>query len=285
VREMIEKAIAKFKENIKTNVLKYSLSVPLNSWRFSLVLFLFTFWTAYLTRSGIANILKYKKALNNSQGNVGFLFNCFWNKSYDRLFPHLLAEDPARYMRYVRVEGEEHIKRLKARNTGVILISGHFGPAFRSLVFKEAFGMDVSSFSNVSVRKKVSSSSAKLYRRNSSFPYYAVGEEKQFQEALIRGEWINFLNDIPLKKRDSQNFTLFGKEIYMSELPFKTSIQYNIPILFVSVTRKEHRFYVSILPIDKFSTQKEGLRKYILLLEKMLSTDPYSGIFIAEHHF
>ena len=45
-------------------------------------------------------------------------------------------------------------------------------------------------------KKKVCNSSAKLHKINSSFPYYAVGEEKQFQEGLLRKEWINFLNDV-----------------------------------------------------------------------------------------
>lgn len=282
---MIKKAVAKFKEKTKSNIFKFSLRVPLESWRFSLILFFFTFWTAYVSRPYFGNILKYKRAIKNSDGNLKFLFNCFFRKSYDRLFPQLLAEDPGKYLKYVRIEGEEHIRRLREKNTGVILLSGHFGPAFRSLVFKEALGMDVSTFSDGNYRKKISNSSAKLYRINSSFPYYAVGEEKQFQEALQRGEWINFLNDVPLKKRDSQNFTLFGKEMYVSELPFKVSLKNNIPILFVGVTRKKLRYHVSVMPMDNFSTQKEGLSKYILLLEKVLSADPYSGVFIAERHF
>jgi hypothetical protein len=51
------------------------------------------------------------------------------------------------------------------------------------------------------------------------------------------------------------------------------------------MTRKKLRYHVTVMPMDNFSTQKEGLSKNILLLEKLLSADPYSGVFIAEHHF
>lgn len=71
----------------------------------------------------------------------------------------------------------------------------------------------------------------------------------------------------------------------MSELPFKISIQYNIPILFVGITKRKRQYYVSIIPIDDFNTQQEGLKKYIALIEKLLCRDPYAGNFIAETHF
>lgn len=282
---MIKESVDKIKIKTKNAAFKMALRLPLDSFIFRCVLVVFTFWTAWLSRKTTANLLRYKKAVNNTEGNIRFLFNCYFRKSYDRIFPHLLAEDPERYMKYVRIEGVEHIKRLREKNTGVIMLSGHFGPAFRTLVFKEALGLNVSTFSDGSYRKKISTSSAKLYRINSSLPYYAVGEEKQFQEALTRGEWISFLDDVPVKKRDPENFSIFGREIYVSELPFKTSLQYNIPILFVGVTRKNRRYYISVEPMEKFGSQKEGLGKYVRLLEKVLSADPYSGIFIAENHF
>jgi hypothetical protein len=124
-------------------------------------------------RAKIGNIALYKKAINNSQLNIIFIFNCFMGESYSRIFPHLLAENPGRYMKYVCIEGKDYVQRLIDKDTGVILISGHFGPMFRSLVFKEAFGKDVSSFVNTDYRKKVCNASAILHKINSSFPYYA----------------------------------------------------------------------------------------------------------------
>ena len=281
----IKNAIEKFKKKVKNVVFKIALRTPLNSYRFLSILVVITLWTIYRNRAKIRNIARYKKAINNSQLNIIFIFNCFIGESYNRIFPHLLAENPGRYMKYVCIEGKDYVRQLIDKDTGVILISGHFGPMFRSLLFKEAFEKDVSSFASTDYKNKVCNASAKLYKISSSFPYYAVGEEKQFQDGLLRREWINFLNDVPVKKRDSNNHTLFGKNIYLSELPFKVAIKYNIPILFVGVTRNKCQYTVSILPIDEFNTPKEGLGKYIALLTELLCNDPYASIYIADYHF
>jgi lauroyl/myristoyl acyltransferase len=281
----IKNATEKFKQKVRKVVFKISLRTPLNSYRFHFILVAIALWNVYRYRAKIESIARYKKAINNSQLNIIFIFNCFMAKSYGRIFPHLLAENPGRYMKYICIEGKDYVRQLMDEDTGVILISGHFGPMFRSFLFKEAFGKDVSSFANADYKKKVFNAPAKLYKINSSFPYYAVGEEKQFQEGLLRGEWINILNDVPVKKRDSNNQTLFGKNIYLSELPFKVAIKYNIPILFVGITRNKRQYTVSIRPIDEFNTPKEGLGKYIALLAELLCNDPYASMYIAENHF
>ncbi|MGA3281269.1 MAG: hypothetical protein ABSD50_09820 [Smithella sp.] len=281
----IKNATEKFKQKVKNAVLKIALQTPLNSYRFHFILVVITLWNIYRNRAKIKNLARYKKATNNSQLNIIFIFNCFMAESYSRIFPQLLAENPGRYMKYICIEGKDYVRQLMDEDTGVILISGHFGPMFRSLLFKEAFGKEVSSYAHMAYKKKISNASVKLYRINSSFPYYAVGEEKQFEEGLLRREWINFLNDVPVKKRDSNNQTLFGKNIYLSELPFKMAIKYNIPILFVGMTRNKRQYTVSILPIDEFNTPKEGLEKYIALLAEFLCKNPYASMYIAENHF
>ena len=285
----ITNAIKEFKGGVKKVVLKTALWTPLNSYRFFFVLVVSTLWYTYTFRKKIGNILGYKKALNNSQKNIVFLFNYFLNKTYDRIFPHLIVENPKKYLKYVCIEGEEYVRQLMDNDRGVILISGHFGPMFRTLrtlLFKEVFGIGISSFASVDTKNIYCNSSEKIHKIMSSFPIYAVGEEKQFLEGLLRKEWISFLNDVSLKKRaSSRNHTLFGKNVYFSELPFKLSIKYNIPILFLGTTRIKRQYLLSILPIDEFSTQEEGLEKYIALIEKLLCHDPYGDNFIAERYF
>jgi lauroyl/myristoyl acyltransferase len=283
--DKIKYAIIDYKIKVKKLVLKTALWTPLNSHRFTFMLSVLTLWYAFRCGQKIPGILRYKKAIHNSENNIAFVFNCFLSHNYDRIFPHLLAENPEKYLQYVSIEGKEYVRELAGRNTGVILISGHFGPMFRTLLFKEAFGIGVSSFSNAYLKDKVSNSLAKLHKVNSSYTYYAVGEEKQFQEGLLRKEWINFLNDLPLKKRESNNQTLFGKKIYLSELPFKLSLKYNIPVLFVGTTRIKRQYYVTIMPINGFHTQQEGLGMYLALVEKLLCRDPYASIYIAETFF
>jgi len=270
---------------IKLLVLRIALRLPLNSYRFTMMLNAWTLWYAFRRRHKIGGILRYKKALKNSQNSIAFVFNCFRSHNYGRIFPHLLAENPKKYLRYIRMEGEKHVRQMISKDTGVILISGHFGPMFRTFLFKEVFDIGVSTFSNMRFKEKVSASRAKLHQVNSSFPYYAVGEEKQFQEGLLRKEWINFLNDVPVGKRDSNQQTLFGKRIYFSELPFKLSLKYNIPVLFVGTTKISRDFFVSIAPIEGFQTPAEGLRQYIGLVEKTLIRDPYANLYIAETFF
>jgi lauroyl/myristoyl acyltransferase len=281
----IKNMLKEFNEKAEKVVFKTALRTPLNSYRFLSILIVVTLWDIYKCREKIGNIMRYKKAVNNSQRNIVFLFNCFLSKSYDWIFHHLVSENPEKYLKYVCIEGEEYVRQLLDKDTGVILISGHFGPLFRTQLFKEVFGICVSSFASEDNKKYFKNSPEKKNKIIASFPIYAVGEEKQFQEALLRKEWINFLNDVPLAKRGSQNHTLFGKTIYLSEFPFKISLKYNIPILFVGTTRIKSQYYVSILPIDEFHTQGEGLEKYIALLEKLLCHDPYAGCFIAEFHF
>lgn len=275
----------KYLEKQDKVVIKAALWTPLNSYRF---LFIFGFLALqhfHIGRKKIGNIIRYKKAIKNSQRNIVFLFNCFLNRGYDWIFPCLFAENPRKYWKYVCIDGKEYVKQLMDKDTGVILISGHFGPILQTLLFKEVFGISLSTFASAEVKKRIFNSSAKIDKIKSSFPYYVVGEEKQFQEGLLRKEWINFLNDVPVKKRSSDNPNLFGKDVYLSELPFKVSLKYNIPILFVGMTRIKRQYHVSILPISEFSTQREGLEKYVALLEKLLSRDPYAGTFIAEVHF
>jgi lauroyl/myristoyl acyltransferase len=283
--DTVNNAIEKIKEKLKKVVLKTSLCTPLDSYRFLFILVVLTFWNTFRLRKRVGNLKRYKKAINSSQSNIVFVFNCFLSSNYNRLFPHLLAENTEKYLKYVSIEGKEYVRQLMEKETGVILISGHFGPDFRTLLFKEIFGIGVSTFARKAFKQKIGNSSFKLYKVNNSSPNYAVGEEKQFQEGLLRKEWVNFLNDVPVKKRESNNQTLFGKNIYLSELPFKLSITYNIPILFVGTTRIKRQYHVSILPIDEFQTPAEGLGKYIALMEKLLCRDPYAGSFIAEKHY
>jgi lauroyl/myristoyl acyltransferase len=282
---VIKNAIEEFARRMKKVVLKIAFRLPIKSCRFFFVLLVSTFWYVYTGRKIIGNILRYKEALNNSQKNIVFLFNYFLNKTYDRIFPHLIAENPGKYLKYVCIEGEEYVRRIMDNDRGVILISGHFGHMFTQLLFREAFGISISAFASAEQRKIFCNSSEKINKIISSLPIYAVGEEKQFQEGLLRKEWIAFLNDVPVAKRSSHRRTLFGKKIYFSELPFKLSIKHSIPIIFVGITIIKRQYIFSILPIDGFYTQEEGLEKYITLIEKFLLRDPYVGSYIAEHYF
>ena len=284
----IENAVKRFKGGVKKVVLRIALWTPLNSYCFLFILVILTFWYAYAYRKKIGNILEYKKAVKNNQKNIIFLFNYFLNKAYDRIFPHLIAENPNKYLKYVCIEGEEYVRQFLNIDRGVILISGHFGPmnrTLRTLLFKEVFGISVSAFASVDQKEKYYNSPEKIYKIISSFPIYTVGEERQFLEGLLRSEWVSFLNDIPMQKRDSHHHTLFGKNMYFSELPFKLSIKFNIPILFLGITRIKRQYLLSIIPIDGFCTQKEGLDKYIALIEKLLCHDLYAANFITEEHF
>jgi lauroyl/myristoyl acyltransferase len=285
MNDTMKNMLKKFNEKVEKFVLKAASWTPLNSCRFLFILVVVTLWNIYIFREIIGNIIRYKKAINNSQRNVVFVYNCFLSESYNWIFRHLVAENPNKYLKYVSIEGKEYVRRLMDKDTGVILISGHFGPMFRTLLFKELFGIGVSSFATADNKKKYLNSPEKKNKIISSFPIYAVGEEKQFQEGLLRKEWINFLNDVPVEKRGSHNYTLFGKNIYLSEFPFKVSLKYNIPILFVGTTRIKRQYHVSIMPMNEFHTQGEGLEKYIALLETLLCRDPYAGSFIAEYHF
>lgn len=284
----LENAVKRLKGGVKKVVIKIALWTPLNSYRFFFVLVVSTLWIAYTCRKKIGNILGYKETIKNSQNNIVFLFNYFLSKTYGRLFPHLIAENPKKYLKYVSIEGAEYVRQLIDNDRGVILISGHFGhmsPTLRALLFKGVFGISVSSFMTAENKKYFLNSSAKKHKVFSSYPIYTVGEEKQFLEGLLRKEWISFLNDISLKQRGHCNHTLFSKNIYFSELPFKLSIKYNIPILFLGTTRIKRQYLLSILPIDSFCTQEEGLEKYISLIEKILCYDPYASNFIAEKYF
>lgn len=276
--------IKKFSEIVGKCIIKIALAVPLNSFRFSFILVVITLWDILNCGRNISSILRYRKAIEKTQTRF-ILFKCFMSRNYDWLFQYLVAENPKKYLQYVCIEGEEYVRELMKKDTGVILISGHFGPFFRTLIFKEVFGIRVSAFASVSNKNIFFTSSEKRDKIISSFPIYTVGEERQMQEGLLRKEWVIFLNDVPVKKRGSSHYTLLGKNVYMSELPFKISISHNIPILFVGVTKIKRHYHVSIIPIKDFNTQQDGLKVYIALIEKLLCHDPYAGNFIAETHF
>lgn len=274
-----------FPEKAKNAALKTALRTPLNSYRFFSILFTVTLCHIYMNRKDIGSIIRYKKAINHYQKNILFVFNYFLRNSYDLIFTDLIAEKPKKYLNYIYIEGKEYVRQLMDKNTGVILLSGHFGPLFRTLLFKEVFGISVSSFAAPETIKALKNPSQTINKMFASAPLYAVGEEEQFQEALLRKEWISFLNDVPVKKRGDDKYFLFGKNIYLSELPFKISLKYNIPIMFIGITMSKHQYHVSILPMDNFHTQKEGLKKYIAMVERMLRCDPYAGNYIAVKHF
>jgi lauroyl/myristoyl acyltransferase len=266
-------------------ILKAALMVPLDSYRFRIILIIVTLWDMLHCLKKIKNFLRYQKAMKNFQHSVIFIFNCFLSANYDWLFKDLIAENPQKYLQYVSIEGEESVRRLMEQDTGVLLIAGHFGPFFLTLLFKEFFGIRTSSFASVDNKKYFTTSSKKKDKIISSNPIYAVGEETQMQEGLLKKQWIKFYNDVPVAKRRSHHSTLFGRNVYMSELPFKISLKYNIPILFIGVRKNKYQYHLSITPLDDFDTQQEGLRKYMASIEKLLCRDPYSGCYIAMEHF
>jgi len=101
----IKNAIYNFKQKVKNAVLKIALRTPLNSYRFDFILVVITLWNIYRNSAKISNIARYKKATNNAQPNIIFIFNCFMAESYSRIFPQLLAENPGKYMKYISIEG------------------------------------------------------------------------------------------------------------------------------------------------------------------------------------
>ena len=274
-----------FRNFRKRLFMKTVLKMSPGSCSFTLLMTLFTLQNLKKEKYAIERIVRYKEALGSTENNARFVFKCFYSLSYDMLYRHLFAENPQKYLQYIHMDGKEHVRRLLAQDTGVILISGHFGPKIRNLLFKEVFGIDAASFVGPTYKEEIDPSSGKLYEILSLCKYYIVGEEKQLQEGLKKKEWIIFLNDYPVKKRESNNQTLFGKRVYFSELPFKISLEQNIPLLFLGTTRIKHKYQISILPLDNFQTKQEGLAKYISIVEDLLRRDPYAGFFTAANQF
>ena len=252
---------------------------------FTLLMALFTLQNLKKEKYAIERIVRYKEVLGSSENNARFVFKCFYSRSYDILYRHLFVENPQRYLQYIHIDGKEHVRRLLGQDTGVILISGHFGPNIRNLLFKEVFGIDAVAFVGPTYKEEIDTSSGKLYETLSLYKYYLVGEERQLQEGLKKNEWIVFLNDYPVKKRESNIQTLFGKRVYFSELPFKLALELNIPLLFFGTTRIKNQYQVSIMPLDNFKTKQEGLAKYISIVEDLLRRDPYAGFFTAANQF
>ncbi len=278
----IEDAFRNFKNRL---FIKAALKMSPGSCGFTLLMTLFTLQNLKKEKYAIERIVRYKEALGSTENNARFVFKCFYSLSYDMLYRHLFAENPQKYLQYIHMDGKEHVRRLIAQDTGVILISGHFGPKIRNLIFKEVFGIDAASFVSPDYKEEIDTSSGKLYETLSLYKYYLVGEERKLQEGLKKKEWIIFLNDYPVKKRDSNIQTLFGKRVYFSELPFKLALELNIPLLFFGTTRIKNQYQVSILPLDNFKTKKEGLSKYISIVEDLLRRDPYAGFFTAANQF
>ena len=287
-----EKIILKGKEaedafrNFKKRLfIKTVLKMSPGSCGFTLLMALFTLQNLKKEKYAIERIVRYKEVLGSSENNARFVFKCFYSRSYDILYRHLFVENPQRYLQYIHIDGKEHVRRLLGQDTGVILISGHFGPNIRNLLFKEVFGIDAVAFVGPTYKEEIDTSSGKLYETLSLYKYYLVGEERQLQEWLKKNEWIVFLNDYPVKKRESNIQTLFGKRVYFSELPFKLALELNIPLLFFGTTRIKNQYQVSIMPLDNFKTKQEGLAKYISIVEDLLRRDPYASFFTATNQF
>jgi hypothetical protein len=66
----------KYLEKQDKVVIKAALCTPLNSYRFLFILGFLTLQHFHIGRKKIGNIILYKKAIKNSQGNVEFLLNC-----------------------------------------------------------------------------------------------------------------------------------------------------------------------------------------------------------------
>lgn len=287
-----EKIILKGKEaedafrNFKKRLfIKTVLKMSPGSCGFTLLMALFTLQNLKKEKYAIERIVRYKEVLGSSENNARFVFKCFYSRSYDILYRHLFVENPQRYLQHIHIDGKEHVRRLLGQDTGVILISGHFGPNIRNLLFKEVFGIDAVAFVGPTYKEEIDTSSGKLYETLSLYKYYLVGEERQLQEGLKKNEWIVFLNDYPVKKRESNIQTLFGKRVYFSELPFKLALELNIPLLFFGTTRIKNQYQVSIMPLDNFKTKQEGLAKYISIVEDLLRRDPYASFFTATNQF
>ncbi len=222
---------------------------------------------------------KYKYAIGNNKNSMQFILNTFSRQTTDTILSMVLYKYPDCFSKYVIVEGEDYVKEFQRTNKGVLVIGNHGGPLMlQTYLFSKVFNIPLSSYSAPWLKSETYLSK-EINQLVQQSPVYFTGEEKKFLKALLSGEWINILLDVDVNEHQSPNCTFANHPIQLSQFPFRISLKYNIPILYLEIKRGGNgdKIQINIRPINKFSKPEDGLNKYVQFLESTIFSDYYSN--------
>ena len=226
-------------------------------------------------------LLRYRDITGCPDNKIFFLFNYFFRRSTEPILGMMICEKPEKFLPQIRITGGEHVTKLKDSAHGVLVIGNHGGPQLlQSFLFAQVFGVPLGSYTdrfNRWARERPALTACE--RIFKSQPCYRTGQEKALLKGLLSGVWVNMLLDSPLQQQLLNNCRLLGSDVALSQFPFRISLQYAVPLLFVGIERSAEsgRILVTIEPIENFDNPLEGLSLYVEKLEKILRTDPYGN--------
>jgi len=227
----------------------------------------------------IYRIIDQVEELRNHKNKKKFVENVFGN--YGRIFaeyPHLKNFRNNKLEKYILIEGEEHLKKIKDQNKRAVFISGHFNNFELMAMQIEKAGIDLAAIyrplNNIFLNKimekiRINFICKKQIKKGKS------GTRKLI-ECLKEGSSVALMIDQRVTEGSKINF--FGKAATTTTIPGQLIKKYGCELIPVYIERYNNLFfkiYISKpINIDQNKTVEEITIYLNSLLEKMILNNP-----------
>ena len=227
----------------------------------------------------IYRIIDQVEELRNHKNKKKFVENVFGN--YGRIFaeyPHLKNFRNNKLEKYILIEGEEHLKKIKDQNKRAVFISGHFNNFELMAMQIEKAGIDLAAIyrplNNIFLNKimekiRINFICKKQIKKGKS------GTRKLI-ECLKEGSSVALMIDQRVTEGSKINF--FGKAATTTTIPGQLIKKYGCELIPVYIERYNNLFfkiYISKpINIDQNQTVEEITIYLNSLLEKMILNNP-----------
>jgi len=231
------------------------------------------------SKKKIYKIIDQVEELRNHKNKKNFVENVLGN--YGRIFaeyPHLKNFRNNKLEKFIQIEGEEHLKKIKDQNKRAIFISGHFNNFELMAMQIEKAGIDLAAIyrplNNIFLNKimekiRINFICKKQIKKGKS------GTRKLI-ECLKEGSSVALMIDQRVTEGSKINF--FGKAATTTTIPGQLIKKYGCELIPVYIERYNNLFfkiYISKpINIDQNKTVEEITVYLNSLLEKMILNNP-----------
>ena len=231
------------------------------------------------SKKKIYKIIDQVEELRNHKNKKNFVENVLGN--YGRIFaeyPHLKNFRNNKLEKFIQIEGEEHLKKIKDQNKRAIFISGHFNNFELMAMQIEKAGIDLAAIyrplNNIFLNKimekiRINFICKKQIKKGKS------GTRKLI-ECLKEGSSVALMIDQRVTEGSKINF--FGKAATTTTIPGQLIKKYGCELIPVYIERYNNLFfkiYISKpINIDQNQTVEEITIYLNSLLEKMILNNP-----------
>ena len=233
----------------------------------------------FKSKKNIFKIIDQVEELRNHKNKKNFAGNVLGN--YGRIFadyPHLKNFRNNKLNKFIKIEGEEHLKKIKDQNKRAVFISGHFNNFELMAMQIEKAGINLAAIyrplNNIFLNKimesiRINFICKKQIKKGKS------GTRKLI-ECVKKGSSVALMIDQRVTEGSKVNF--FGKAATTTTIPAQLIKKYGCELIPVYIERYDNLFFKIYISepvnIDQSKTVEEITIYLNSLLEKMILKNP-----------